>query len=44
MCIIHSWSEWKLKTYSKGAYDQEIWEERYCIKCGKIQQREVINK
>ena len=44
MCIIHRWSEWKLKTYSKGAYDQEIWEERYCIKCGKIQQRGVINK
>ena len=41
MCIFHKWSEWKLKIYSKDAYDEEKWEECYCLRCGKVQQREI---
>lgn len=35
----HSWSAWVHKSYSLGHYDQEEWEERTCINCGKVEQR-----
>ncbi len=36
----HNWSDWRTEIYSPGAYDCEIWQEKYCD-CGATQQRDI---
>jgi hypothetical protein len=37
--IGHNWSEWRLKHYSVGSYDEETWYERVC-ECGAKEREE----
>lgn len=32
----HEYTEWEIKFSSRGYYDEEIWWECKCNKCGKV--------
>ncbi len=34
----HKFSKWTFHSYSPGHYDAEYWKQRYCVKCGKVEQ------
>lgn len=37
----HEFTDWYLKESSPGHYDNEEWEQKHCIHCGKIITREI---
>jgi hypothetical protein len=36
----HDWSDWIIKWFDKGYYDEATWFERFCRICGKEEQKE----
>ena len=36
----HDWTEWHLMITNEGCYDEEMWWERECRNCGRVEQQE----
>ncbi len=44
-CLLfgHKWGGWKYNSYPLGYYNEKIWYERVCERCGKVEIKEQVS-